>query len=181
MKIKIILTVALALSLPRISAASDWGSAWQELTFFDGLLQIAKDTLDQRAQSLALRQLEKTGRPKAPGIEMVKVKESGQPVSNKAAYVQETIDRCIMIALYRPIATTQDFIDVYGPCIKSNPDLRVTRMSAHPQKKDHVLVLSRADSKVVEQMSGWVMLHSPENSRFVIETYPDSIIGPLNR
>lgn len=75
--------------------------------------------------------------------------------------LQQVLDRCVLPMFVQSVKSAQEFVDVYGFCLKRAPALKITRLSVMPViaivgQKPVVLVLSRAHEAAIQAMNGTV-------------------------
>jgi hypothetical protein len=107
---------------------------------------------------------------------------ANKPGPEKGAQIsaaQGAIDRCVMTAVVRQIDSSEDFLKHYGGCLMRAPELKVREMRPAPGQKLTVALLSLAEEKIVQSLTGRVSVpgaDGPVNVSLV--AYPQVVSLP---
>lgn len=111
------------------------------------------------------------GFPARVSAELASVQPQGTSV------LQPILERCAGPKMLPRSA--EDFVTVYGDCLKSAKGLSIAAVRAHPTEPKTVLVLSAARFETLMDMSGIVTVPSaPGVGRFVIEARREMAVLP---
>jgi hypothetical protein len=72
--------------------------------------------------------------------------------------LQFVVDRCPTIKMIRALRTTQDFIDIYGNCLREAKNLSIISVRNDPAEDLSILVYSNVAKHTIDEMNGVIRL-----------------------
>lgn len=98
----------------------------------------------------------------------------GLPVAlGTRSALQDTLDRCILALVVREIGSSEDFIRVYGGCIKRDPALQVRSVQAVSNRDFAVALESAVARPVLESLNGEVVVNAGSGPvKVLVLAYP---------
>lgn len=104
---------------------------------------------------------------------------AGRPVPGRAAgekqsSLQIAMGLCPMITMLRDIRTGQDFIDIYGACVRSAKGLGITGLRQDPERTLGIIAYTEAGKAALSDMGGVVRIYAQAGPlRIRVTAYPD--------
>lgn len=96
-----------------------------------------------------------------------------------ASAAQGALDRCPALTVVRNIKSSEDFIKHYGACLMREPAFRIQEMRPWAGHEFSVALLTKADRRTVESLSGSVVVNSGSGPVLVrLIAYPETVYLP---
>lgn len=89
------------------------------------------------------------------------LRRENEAESSARSYIQESLDKCFLPTVIRPLNTGADFVKYYGRCITQDKELQITQIqpSTDPDRTLAVVVVTAGDEGMVESLNGFVTVN----------------------